>query len=175
MAQRATSVDPETLPKKTKAKTKEHTKSNNYNKTNRTKTKTQQNKQRGFRVNKGPPHLTLKPSKKKKTKETKNKPKKTRHITHKQTQETQNNKKQKPEHSNLICETTTTTTTREEKKTQKFKNNKRKGQHKRIRVLKANAKRTLKTCRKIVSFWNITSELLKQNLIEDIKNTNVHN
>ena len=35
--------------------------------------------------------------------------------------------------------------------------------------------KTLKTYRKIVFFWNITSKLLKQNLIEDIKNTNVHN
>ena len=34
---------------------------------------------------------------------------------------------------------------------------------------------TLQTCRKIVFFETITSKLLKQNLIEDIKNTNVHN
>ena len=34
--------------------------------------------------------------------------------------------------------------------------------------------KTLKTCRKIVFFEIITSKLLKQNLIEDIKNTNVH-
>ena len=35
--------------------------------------------------------------------------------------------------------------------------------------------KALKTCRKIVFFETITSKLLKQNLIEDIKNTNVHN
>ena len=47
----------------------------------------------------------------KKTKEAKHKPKKTTHTTEKKTKETQYNKKQKPEHNNLICETTTTTRT----------------------------------------------------------------
>ena len=94
----------------------------------------------------GPPLLTLKPSKKNKTKKPKtNKRKNTYHI---KKQGNPKQQEQKPEHSNLIFPTTTTRKTKQ--KTQKFKTNKRKGQHKKIRVLKANAKKTLKSCRKIV-------------------------
>ena len=53
-----------------------------------------------------------------------------------------------------------------------MKTNKRKGQHKKQRVLKPSAK-NLKNLQKHSVFSNITSELVKQNLIEDIKNTNV--
>ena len=48
----------------------------------------------------------------KKTKEAKHKPKKNNTNHRKKTKETQNTKKQKPEHNNLICETTTTTRTK---------------------------------------------------------------
>ena len=93
----------------------------------------------------GPPRLTLKPFKKNKRNQKTNPPKNTTHNTIK-TKEIQYNKKRKPEHSNLICPITRIR--KQNKKTQKFKTNKRKGQHNKIRVLKANAKKPSKTCRK---------------------------
>ena len=99
----------------------------------------------------GPPHLTLKPSKKTKKKTT--------------TDNTQQNpgnpkqQKQKLEHSNLIYQTTTGRSKEENKQN---KTNKRKGQHKKQRALKAGAT-NLKKPAENSAFSNITSEFLKQN------------
>ena len=103
----------------------------------------------------------------KKTQEAKHKPKKTTHTTEK-TKETQYNKNR---NQNITTWFVKQQQQQEQKRKQKFKTNKRKGQHKRIRVLKAN----LKNLQKNSVFWNITTKFLQQNLIEDIKNTNVHN
>ena len=69
----------------------------------------------------------------------------------------------------MICQTATT----KKKITQKIKTNKRKGQHKKQRVLRASAE-NLTNLQKIVLFSNITSQLVKQNLVQDSRNTNVH-
>ena len=158
-------------PFQIKQKQKQNNKQNPTTKTKQTETKQKQNKtnKEGFRANRGGPlgHLTwpLNPPKKK----TKRNQKK-QHIPHNQTKETQNSKNRNQNIATWFVKQQQ----QGEKKTQKIKTNKRKGQHKKQRVLKASAK-NLKNLQKNSVFSNITSELVKQNLIEDCKNTNVHN
>ena len=108
---------------------------------------------------------------KKKTKQTKNKQKKnTYHIKN---QGNPKQQKQKPEHSNLICPITTTRKTKQ--KNTEIQNQEKERPTQENKGFESKCKKTLQTCRKIVFSETITSKLLKQDLIEDIKNTNVHN
>ena len=153
--------------KKNKSKNKRN-KHNPTTKTKQTKTSQKQNKTNKEGLGPievfGPPHLTLKPSQKNPNQ----KPTK-KNTTH-NTEPNEGNpkqQKQKPEHSNLICPTTTTTTSKQ--KTKKNKTNKRKGQHKRQRLLKANAK-NLKNLQKNCAFCQTSPvNFWKPNLIQDSK------
>ena len=138
-------LNPSNKQKKAKTKTKEETTANKENQ------KTNQKQNKTNKEGLGPSKVALwatSPDPQTLHKNKKNKPKKTQHITHNQTKETQNNK-----NKNQNTATWFIKQQQEEvrKKAKKNKTNKRKGQHKKERVLKASAK-NLKTCRKIVFF-----------------------
>ena len=63
----------------------------------------------------------------------------------------------------------------EEQKNTEIQNQQKERPTQENKGFESKCKKNKKNLQKNSVFWNITTKLLQQNLIEDIKNTNVHN